>query len=67
MMQPNRRPTQPNPEILDRLRATLSDIDRQLESNPSHLAAHEFRRFLLLAIRDVESVSPPSARLDTAA
>ncbi len=44
-----------NPALIDRLRASLRVIDKDLESNPNHLAAHEFRRFLVRAIDEIES------------
>lgn len=44
-----------HPALIDRLRATLREVDEGLESNPQHLAAREFRRFLVNAIYDLES------------
>ena len=44
-----------NPPLIDRLRATLREVDEGLQSNPDYLAAREFRNFLIRAIDDLES------------
>ena len=49
------------PPLIDRLRATLREVDEDLQSHPNHTTAREFRRFLIGAIDDIES------RLDAAA
>lgn len=51
-----------HPTLIDRLRATLREVDEGLQLRPDYLAAREFRRFLIGAIRDIES-----KQLDTAA
>lgn len=44
-----------HPALIDRLRATLREVDEGLELRPDHLAAREFRRFLVNAIHDLEA------------
>ncbi|HEY5055319.1 MAG TPA: hypothetical protein VII58_04120 [Acidobacteriaceae bacterium] len=50
------------PALIDRLRATLREVNEDLETRPDYLAAREFRHFLVGAIHDLES-----KQLDTAA
>ena len=48
-------PRQQQPSLIDRLRATLREVDEGLETRPDYLAAREFRNFLINAIHDIES------------
>jgi len=54
LLKPISMPRQHTP-FIDRLRATLCEVDEGLVSSPNDMAAREFRRFLLRAIDDIES------------
>ena len=54
--------SRPTPALIDRLRATLDEVDQSLQVRPDYSAAREFRKFLIGAIEDVQA-----SQFDTAA
>lgn len=45
----------PQPTLLDRLHATLREVDEGLALRPDYKAGQEFRRFLVQAIDVIEA------------